>query len=237
MDFTKFLSLLESEKLYFTRSDRFDDPFEGAVPLSNVMARGNSIRQLFDEHKDIPDSAKMAIADWEIDKPDHNRATKKYVALNCWHMNEHESAAMWKLYLHGPEGIAIQSTYQQLRDSIIDEEPVQIGCVKYIDYEKDGFHEHTLFTAFVHKRKSFEHEREVRACIWKPPITANGLDYQLETIGQGLTIKVDIKSLIQKLYIAPTAQSWFAELAKSVMAKYGFDFEVVHSGLFSVPLF
>ena len=35
-------------------------------------------------------------------------------AVNCWHINEHESAAMWDLYLKSNEGIAIQSTYQKL---------------------------------------------------------------------------------------------------------------------------
>jgi len=33
MDFTKFMSLLETKSLWFNRSDRFDDPFEGTYPL------------------------------------------------------------------------------------------------------------------------------------------------------------------------------------------------------------
>lgn len=32
MDFTKFVSLLDKKTLYFTRSDKFDDKFEGATP-------------------------------------------------------------------------------------------------------------------------------------------------------------------------------------------------------------
>ena len=27
----------------------------------------------------------------------------KEVAVNCWHLNEHESAAMWKVYLKSNE--------------------------------------------------------------------------------------------------------------------------------------
>ena len=29
MDFTKFVLLIDSRRLYFTRADKFDDPFEG----------------------------------------------------------------------------------------------------------------------------------------------------------------------------------------------------------------
>ena len=54
-----------------------------------------------------------------------NKHWPKYNAINCWHMNDHESAAMWKLYLKSNEGIAVQSTYETLRDSIIDEEKVR----------------------------------------------------------------------------------------------------------------
>lgn len=32
MDFTKFMSLLDTKKLFFTRADKFEDPFEGSWP-------------------------------------------------------------------------------------------------------------------------------------------------------------------------------------------------------------
>jgi len=37
--FTKFVSLIDSRRLYFTRADKFDDPFEGSWPKMNVVAR------------------------------------------------------------------------------------------------------------------------------------------------------------------------------------------------------
>ena len=39
MDFTKFVSFIDSRRLYFTRADKFDDPFEGSWPKINVFAR------------------------------------------------------------------------------------------------------------------------------------------------------------------------------------------------------
>ncbi len=32
MDFTKFVNLLDTKSLFFVRSDKFDDPFEGLYP-------------------------------------------------------------------------------------------------------------------------------------------------------------------------------------------------------------
>jgi hypothetical protein len=45
MDFTKFVSLLETHKLYFNRSDMFNDHFEGSSAKMNVLARGDMVEK------------------------------------------------------------------------------------------------------------------------------------------------------------------------------------------------
>jgi hypothetical protein len=151
-------------------------------------------------------------------------------------MNQHESAAMWKLYLKSDEGIAIQSTYGKLKRSLIDEEQIHIGVVKYIDYEKEWVDAGNLYSPFVHKRKSFEHEQEVRALVTKWP-TDEPSDFSKDTINCGLKIKTDIETLVEQIYVAPSAPNWFAELVKAVVTRYGYDFEIVHSRLDEKPLF
>src|SRR5207248_1539762 len=95
-----------------------------------------------------------------------NRKWRDHTAINCWHLNDHESAAMWKLYLKSDDGVAIQSTYRNLRDCFnLTEERIFLGLVRYVDYERDVIPEGTMFTPFIHKRKSFQHENEVRALI------------------------------------------------------------------------
>ena len=42
------------------------------------------------------------------------KKNREEFAINCWHLNDHESAAMWKLYLKSNEGIVIQSTFTNL---------------------------------------------------------------------------------------------------------------------------
>ena len=181
MDFTKLVSCIDAQCLFFARADTFDDPFEGSYPKMNVTARKPvPIGIPLDGHERYI----KAMARLE----EFNKKWPKFTAINCWHMNEHESAAMWKLYLKSNEGIAIQSTYRKLRLSLIDEEKVFLGVVKYIDYEKEWIDAGNLFSPFVHKRRSFEHEREVRALVTKWPTDGKGMDPDRETISHGLKI-------------------------------------------------
>ncbi len=228
MDFTKFVSLIESRCLYFTRADKFDDPFEGSWPKINIDAL----------HLPFPDITQETQEAYIASMKSMNQNFPKFHAINCWHMNEHESAAMWKLYLKSNEGIAIQSTYRKLRESIIDDETIHLGVVKYIDYEKEWIDTTNNFLSpFAHKRKSFEHEREVRALLTKFPTSKDGINISQETIAHGVKIRVNVELLIEKIYVAPSAPGWLSGLVNSVSERYGYKFEVVHSKLDEQPVF
>ena len=234
MDFTKFVSLLESRSLHFTRTDKFVDPFEGSYPKLNVLARQFPPPGLPVEHhaayvkamtEDAPKMAKNMI---------------KMVGLNCWHMNQHGSAAMWSLYLNNNNGVAIQSTYQKLRDCFLGvQENVFIGEVRYIDYEL-GFIAGTsnAFDPFTYKRKSFEHEKEVRAAIVRAPPTVEGVgwDFAATTFTHGELIPVDLDLLVEQVYVAPNSPEWFVNLVRSVIKRYESTFEVMHSQMDAGPL-
>jgi hypothetical protein len=232
MDFAKFIWLLDSHSLFFTRADKLGDPFEGSWPKMNVLAREPFLDGILDEHRES--IAKMAKTMQQLTKN-----WPRYTAVNCWHMNEHESAAMWKLYLKSDEGIAVQSTYARLKQSLIDEEAIFLGIVKYIDYETDSIEPDNLLAPFLHKRKSYEHEREVRAFVVKWPVSdqEKGMDFNKDTINDGLAIKIDIATLVERIYVAPTAPDWFADLVKNAVIRFGCTFEVEHSRLSEKPLF
>jgi len=230
MDFTKFVSLLDSRRLYFTRADKFDDPFEGSWPKINVAAR----QQVPDN---IPPEGREPFIKAMASMGEINRKWPRYNAINCWHMNEHESAAMWKLYLKSDEGISIQSTYLKLKESFLDDEKIYVGVVKYIDYDTEWIDGGNLLTPFVYKRKSFEHEREVRALVTKWPVSKNGMDFNEDTIAHGLKIRVDIEKMVEHVFVAPKCPDWFAELVSAVVNRYGYDFQIVHSKLNEQPVF
>jgi hypothetical protein len=276
MDFTKFVSMIESGCLFFSRADRAGDAFEGSWPQINIRLREQMWQNIMDKMdrrlSDGPDPSEFGLASRAQLKERFPRLFReifslrlleikmhlKQVFINCWHMNNHESAAMWKLYVRSNEGIAVQSSYKHLRDSIIDDQKVHLGVVQYIDYEKERVPAGANF--FVYKRKSFEHEREVRAVVFKRPylkirsLSEKELEYWIEKaesgqllesdkqflgmeLGYGLKIRVDMNKLVERIYVAPTAPEWFADLVRALVRKYGFEFEVVQSKLDEQPVY
>jgi hypothetical protein len=170
MDFTKFISLIYSREIFFSRSDLLGDPYEGALPIPNQnywselikLREQGAVSSLTQGWNDAPPAvlralrAKTSVAIEQL---------RKTMFVSCWHMNENESAAMWKLYSKSDESIAIQTTYSALAKVL--PESCMMGLVKYISYEHDMISEDNLFWRFLHKRRSFEHEREVRAVYWE----------------------------------------------------------------------
>ncbi len=213
MDFTKFVNMLETKALYFSRCDKLDDPFEGSCPKLMLDKRD----ELFGPHV----------------AKDYFKLLREYTAVNCWHKNGYESAAMWKLYLKSNEGIAIKSSFKRLRDCFVNDKPdVYIGLVNYINYEKDQMPLYAI-SPFFHKRKSFRHEMELRACIQGEP----RIGEQIRPFEQGLSIKVNLDTLISRIYLAPQTPEWLFNLVKSVSSRYGLEKKIVPSNLDAKPIY
>jgi len=131
MSLDKFVSLLQRRALFFCRSDRFEDRFEGSYP------RGASIEDAlaqmdvtFIGDPDLPKRRELAEQMLRS-----RRQSREAFLVSCWHINEHESTAMWKLYAQSNNGIAIKSTVGKLKDSIQCPEDVLLGAVEYLDYD------------------------------------------------------------------------------------------------------
>jgi hypothetical protein len=96
MDFTKFVDLLARRALWFSRADLLGDPWEGTYTRANLKKRLAQIGAVAEPSDEVLRRNLIA--------------TERSIYVNCWHMNEGESAAMWKLYLSAREGVAVQST-------------------------------------------------------------------------------------------------------------------------------
>jgi hypothetical protein len=231
MDFPKLVSILDKSSLFFARGDQFNDPFEGSYPLLNVQGRSHI-------PSGIPPSSIQKFQDAMADMGNINKNWPKHIGVNCWHLNNHESAAMWHLYLQSNEGVAIQSTYKKLRDSFSpSNEEIHLGLVKYIDYEKEFFSADNMLNPFVHKRKSFEHEKEVRAVIMRWPSGGSSVDFSKTTILCGVDVPIDLKLLIENIYISPSSPQWFVDVVTSTVKKYGYSFPILQSSLNKSPIF
>ena len=236
MDFTKFVSLLDNSALFFARADKLKDPFEGSYPKQNVKQRATLhkkwLNTLPTQFKKFFEQKPRAIGKFY-------RSLRRCIFINSWHENEHESDAMWKLYLKNDEGIAIQSTFSRLRDCFGNETPdIYIGRVRYIDYSRDVITEENIFNPFLRKRKSFEHERELRAIVFAHGKIEDGMpNLPQPAFPVGMTVPVDLDKLIDRMYLAPTSPKWLHELIESVLSKYNLKSKVCQTSLSDRPSF
>jgi len=234
MSLAKLVSLLDKRCLYFARSDQLGDPFEGS------WARGQATRGYLTAGAKPEVAAERRRLDW------HQR--RESIAINCWHLGESESAAMWNQY--ADDGIAIQTTFAGLTGALPQKpgdakgwRPIYVGLVKYIDYESDSVPEGILFWPFMHKRLSFSHEREVRAVIVRMGDGMHEykeLEMTLRDPGfqtHGVDVPVDLDSLIGRVYVCPASPTWFAEAVQSVLVRFGIRAEVNHSELDALPIY
>ena len=206
LDLSKFLDLLMSEKLFMSRSDKFEDQYEGTFS-----------EPTFEEIKKL-----------SIDNPEFLNFYKTHrekVAISSWHINEYESFAMWQIFTQNSEGLAIQSTIGRLQKALKPETNLKqyIGQVNYIDYKKEYIPFDDLFFPFLFKRKSFQYEREVR-------IISDTSDTAI-TINDGIKINVDISQLIDKIYIHPKSENWYKNLVIELVSKLDFDITIEKSDL------
>ena len=204
LDLSKFLDLLMSQKLFMSRSDKFEDQYEGTFS-----------EPTYEEIKKL-----------SVNNPEflsYYKSHREKVAVSSWHINEYESFAMWQIFTQNSEGLAIQSTVERLKKALDFEKNHKqyIGEVNYIDYKKEYIPFDDMFFPFLFKRKSFQYEREVRIIS---DVTQSNIK-----LNDGLKINVDINQLIEKIYIHPKSENWYKNLVIQLVKQLGFDFTIEKS--------
>ncbi len=206
LDLSKFVDLLLYQKLFMSRSDKFEDQYEGTFSEPTF----EEIRKL------------------SVDKPeflDYYKIHRQQVVISSWHLNEYESFAMWQIFTQKSEGLAIQSTLGRLQQALAPEKDYEqhIGEVNYIDYKKEYIPFENAFFPFLFKRKSFQYEREIR-------IISDMTPYNMK-IDNGVKIDIDISRLIEKIYIHPKSENWYKNLVIELVKRLGFNFDIEKSDL------
>lgn len=264
MDFAKFAHLLFTSSIYFARADRLGDPFEGVLPPQTLRALEPSLRRIYLEGGNAPANVQQ-ILHGGPDFPglgmlEHTKRMYKlqreWTYVSCWHANPAESAAMWRLYTQSQDAIAIRSTYARLGNALPSE--AILGVVQYVDFDDARVDFTNLFLPFVIKRKSFEHEREVRAVMQEVPLVSidgekaalltgtkapHGRDssdkWHIEwrpNEKAGMGVSIEPTALIEEVYVAPSATDWFLELVRHMVDKSGVGAPVRRSSLESQPV-
>ncbi|AEN89692.1 MULTISPECIES: DUF2971 domain-containing protein [Priestia] len=240
MDFTKFKSLLEDRSVFFAKPSSFADPLEGSYSNWDVS--------------ELKENGELTT---ETSR-DYMKKVQEFSAISCWHINEHESAGMWDLYLSSnANGVAVKTNYHNLMLSIDDlTYRIFAGKVQYIDFHKE-MTSRNIYDTLFYKRKSFSHENELRLLAIASRIDGEGHERFLEsnnvpvdewdekeqelearsykfTHPGGTMIPCNLNQLIGEVYVSPKSSPEFVEEIKTLVKKHGLSHKkVVQSDLYN----
>jgi hypothetical protein len=261
MDFTRFVDLLASRTLWFSRVDRLGDPREGLLTESEFNRLS----------KRSPDPAS------------YFEKSRSLNFVNCWQQTDHEFMAMWDLYGAGGCGIAIRSTIGSLKTVVASTWfPIYVSKVEYVDWTRHDGDTENLIGMYVRKADGYIHESEVRLIVGDTvpepfPLlseeapqgaaidceriardvlgalagffpscdfaTVDGRQLVLEALAErqycerlrrtpcGGRVSIDCDVLIHEVVVGPKAESWILELARTVVKRCGLSVKVRPSEL------
>ena len=227
MSLGKFCSLLGRKALFFSLVGDMEDRYEGFVYPPASREQGNRLQQ----------AERLA--------HDLLRKIARTALISCWTRSDHESSLMWETYA-GSEGIAIRTTFQDLRESIrsVAELPVAYGQVEYVDYRRKEV-PRIGWAPLFHKRMEYREEGEVRAILPGPPFRVSdphpvteAPDIRLDSDvaeQRGRYIPVNLELLVKEVVLPPRATPWFAEVVKSVIHSSPVTTRVTRSAIESPP--
>ncbi len=150
MSFSRFVWLLQKKRLWLSRADRLGDPWE-------ISLAGEQLQHVIARHPLSPIGAPKT----EGAVPRSARIIKQWrqdTFVNCWSSSAHELHALWRIYCGSTDGVAIQTTFETLQQSV-GELPVY-----KVTYEILGNRRQTpnLIDLVTKKRPMFAYEQEVR---------------------------------------------------------------------------
>lgn len=221
LNFSKLVSLIEAKALFFCNATILEDKFEGTLTKRNI----DGLRSIFKDDPHEEDNIKIVRGNWA--------RIRRQAFLNCWYLGDNESDLMWKAYTNKGEGVAIKSNLRRLRSCFNSvKEDIYIGQVEYMDYKKGILPCHDPVHLFLFKRRIFADENEIRAITFR----FSNEKHDSDTLNYGVTINVDINTLIESIYISPYSSKWFYGLVESIIKKYGLDKKICMSELASKPI-
>lgn len=265
IDLSKFVDLLTSAKLWLANAEVLakDDPYEGLPGAFQFPHR------MWSSIEDVPEQLRtqiigtygrgevapeIAFRHWFSISEQQcimGQFGRRDYFANCWHLSEHESAAMWKIYASPGAGVAIVSNGASLERALADSsEALYLGRVKYREPSWITIGIEYGFDNIMTKRSSFSYEQEVRLVHRKSDDCHNAIDYESwsdETmrferliederpILPGISVTCDLAALFDKVIVSPYAPSWFLPMIERLRDQLGLRFAVQNSTLLDLP--
>jgi hypothetical protein len=232
MDITKFADLVTRRRLYMARADLLGDEHEGTTPAAEL-----EYWRLLAENAETEEQRRIIQGNRD-QLSEYAQEFRKTYYVSCWHMAPDENIAMWERYVRSNDAVAIRSTFFTLR-ALLDRTVIEMGVVRYIDYDAYRLPSFNLMQLIMHKRHFFRDEREVRAVVWTTApehIRREHVDPFLTADGAGFLALIDPKALIQSVVLHPKATTETATRASELCSKHALP-QPVPSRISSTPRF
>lgn len=275
MSFPKFVSMITTGGIWFSNVEVIarQDPFEGLLPYGNYSHRK------WLSQKDVPEEELRKIKSGRYTRKAESEETimdkingeksirelrirqafdgRKQFLVNCWHLSNYESAAMWKVYGRDDDSVAIISDYGRMREVLAGvDATLYCGKVAYLDYHSDSVDLSNSFYPVLRKRKSFEYEQEVRLVHVDGNVTHH-IYTDVEVAGQlysrfavprsedemrdykmmiGTNVACDLNVLIKEIKISPAAENWFERSVLKCCEMAGLKMPASKSDLLASPI-
>lgn len=222
MSFAKLVWLLRKKQLWLTNVELLDDKWElvpDTVQLNSII-------------NNRPESLSAEQVTENLAKSVQN--LRKQTFVNCWTASEHESHALWRIYCPSSESVAIQTTFERLKNSI--------GLpILEVSYETPDV-KHSMLNVknlVAQKRPMYKYEQEVRIVLVENFTDPKHPDRK--TIGAG--VDWDPEMHLENIWVHPEAPFWFIETVTEIvqllapkLSRQGFT-PVVWSKMNSSPPF
>lgn len=216
MTLEKYLYLLTFSKLWFSRVDLVGDRFEGSRTHASAQKWAQVLSSTVPPEHLTRAIETRAHIDAEL---------RKITYVNSWHECNSESMNMWKIYTD-PNGVAIQTTYGDLKLSFDWRDQIYVNRVSYLNYAPDGddFSDSNILNMTSSRPSFLKFEQEIRAMT-----ILNNANVDLDSNPKGLEVGVNLQKLINKTVIRPEAAESVDELLQAWHHKYDLQKEIIRS--------
>lgn len=260
IDFGKFVSMLLTKSLYFTKISKFNDPFEGAIGiLDNKSSYDKSMifalvvaqltaptknRPPLPPSKEITDRALKIVDDLkkgtisDEDKEIVTNAQKLSTDLEVHRTEKRDMIYVNCWHENEFESDAMWTLYSK---DITNAVAIKTTYQKlYESLNRDPLIDIGRVN-YINFNKAFSSNNSTQWYKRKSFSHENEVRAVLinETRREldGVPIDVDLDILIDSIYISPYAADWFVDIVKDVLKKYNLDKQVFHSDMAIKPLY
>lgn len=199
LPFSRFIWLVQNQKLWLSRTDLLEDPWELAVTGQEIsyLAVRRPISELGVQGETFLERTKRVLETW--------RTT---TFINCWCARQEESHALWRVFCGKNEGVAIQSTWQKLQDTA---QNLRVVPVDYTGYDQKIRPPQQEQIA-IRKRRMFDYEHEVRIIARSESPNPTLVKGEF-----GLQLPFDAATFIESIVVHPESDASFFEVVVGIV--------------------